>query len=781
MDVTSPGYGEADARVSGYLEFPTGVTYRIDNSNISWIRDRNGNTTTFSYTTGSNLMWPTWYLPVDAPTQVVDSLGRTTTLNYSDTSCGGCTTITYAGFGGASRVIQIVEAHLSASGMLRSDYASVKTIDGLFPNTGQPTSYNFNPILTQSITFPDGRQFTFQYDPYGELARINLPTGGAVEYDYGNGHNSSTGDGFEGVTTDNNPVIIYRRLLERREYANGGSTATSQTAYTTSYDSSGNLTETDAVSNPGGAALAQTVHIFNGSPLDARSMNGTSCNAWNEGLESQTNSGLTASGGSVQSVWNGYASQSGCMNNPLVVSRVTTLSDTNQQSRIAYAYDQYANVTDKQYYDWGVGAAGALVREEKTQYDYITGTVNGVAVSVLNKPSQITITNGSAAVSQTTYQYDGQSPSNASGITGHDAAFTTAFNLRGNLTNVATCTNPPACGSVINHALTYDIAGNILTAADGKGNTTTLSYNDDGQNQYAFATTVVNALSQKTSASYDYNIGEALTTTDANGNVTSSQYNDPLDRLTQTSFPDGGGTYYTYPNPNTVITNRDQSTAGDKYQQEQQAYDGLGRPTESDQYEYWQISPYAITSSTVGYDPLGRKASLTVNSWSGTPASYQETYQYDSIGRLTTTTTPVDGTSITRSYAGNQVTETDQAGITKASWTDALGRLTQVVEDPSGKAYSTAYSYDPFGNLTLVSQNMTCPAAAPTQAAQGCRYYSYDALGRLQWALQPESGKTSYQYDNANNVTTRTDARSVKTTVCHEHTFSNGGVELCER
>src|ERR1700685_1274340 len=268
LDNTAPGFGESDAKVSGNLLFPNGVVYRIDNSDVSWIRDRNGNKITFEYNSGQ-VIPVTWYLFVDAPSQIVDSLGRTVTLNYSDSSCGGCTTITYPGTGGNARVTQIVQAHLS-SGLLRSDFPSVQTIDQLFPSTGQPT-YSFDPILASYIQFPDGRRFTFQYDTYGELARITLPTAGAIEYDYGDGHNSST-DGFEGVTTDNNPVLIYRRLHQRREYSAGGTAGafTSKTVYSVSYPGAqagagGNTYATEQIYDSSGNFIRQTAPTMHGA------------------------------------------------------------------------------------------------------------------------------------------------------------------------------------------------------------------------------------------------------------------------------------------------------------------------------------------------------------------------------------------------------------------------------------------------------------------------------------------------------------------------------------
>ena len=84
------GVSHGTAKLSGSLVFPSGVTYRIDNSNVSWIRDRNGNKISLSYSSAPE-QWVNWFLWVYAPTAITDSLNRTITINYSDSSCGGCT------------------------------------------------------------------------------------------------------------------------------------------------------------------------------------------------------------------------------------------------------------------------------------------------------------------------------------------------------------------------------------------------------------------------------------------------------------------------------------------------------------------------------------------------------------------------------------------------------------------------------------------------------------------------------------------------------------------
>lgn len=76
-------------------------------------------------------------------------------------------------------------------------------------------------------------------------------------------------------------------------------------------------------------------------------------------------------------------------------------------------------------------------------------------------------------------------------------------------------------------------------------------------------------------------------------------------------------------------------------------------------------------------------------------------------------------------------------------------------EDPNGANYSTDYRYDALDHLRLVSQGY-CPAC------QG-RTFSYDTLGRLTSASNPESGTVQYAYDSVGNRQTRVDARGIIT------------------
>src|SRR5439155_22498777 len=96
-------------------------------------------------------------------------------------------------------------------------------------------------------------------------------------------------------------------------------------------------------------------------------------------------------------------------------------------------------------------------------------------------------------------------------------------------------------------------------------------------------------------------------------------------------------------------------------------------------------------------------------------------------------------------YQGNEVVVVDPAAKQRQSRTDALGRMTRVIEDPTGVAYETTYEYDALDNLKTVVQGSQT------------RSFDYDSLSRLETAKNPETGgvvnPVGYQYDANGNLT----------------------------
>jgi len=110
---------------------------------------------------------------------------------------------------------------------------------------------------------------------------------------------------------------------------------------------------------------------------------------------------------------------------------------------------------------------------------------------------------------------------------------------------------------------------------------------------------------------------------------------------------------------------------------------------------------------------------------------------------------------------GRWVDSTDEKGNHWQRTSDALGRLTEVME-PNGTSRSasmeTDYAYDALGNLLTVNQT----GIAGVDTAR-LRSFSYDSLSQLRLATNPEHGTITYQYDANGNVYYKTDARSVTT------------------
>ena len=106
--------------------------------------------------------------------------------------------------------------------------------------------------------------------------------------------------------------------------------------------------------------------------------------------------------------------------------------------------------------------------------------------------------------------------------------------------------------------------------------------------------------------------------------------------------------------------------------------------------------------------------------------------------------------SVTTGYNANTTTVTDQAGKSRSSEVDGLGRLVKITEAPGGQAFITTYSYDALGSLTLAQQGVQQ------------RVFTYDAISRLRTAKNPEQVNSSgtmvatvYDYDDSSNLLTR--------------------------
>ncbi|MEO8435146.1 MAG: RHS repeat-associated core domain-containing protein [Pyrinomonadaceae bacterium] len=785
--------------LTGYLYFKNGTKSRVEDGRIVWTQDRNGNKIEYWY--DPNYPWPGYYPHVS---KIRDSIGREINFEYGVTDIapyGLCDRITYKGFGGDDRTIRI--SRDSLHNVLRftqpEDSSTVKTYGELFPDypndnvfLANPPNEPSDPECISALWLPDGRSYQFKYNVYGRLARVVMPTGGSVEYDY---------EPSELVGAAGPLAFVVNRVKEKRLYdANG---LVNRQVFTFMVTSEGfpsgiggtvvDVEQFDAGEN----RLTKTKHFFYGIPGGSPPFN----MPWRNGREFKTetfDSNGTTLLRSVEMDWrqrlpawcfnNPYVpnicgltpSETGPAINTFVVETKTTLVDNNLVSKVSavnpasgeWAFDAYNNQTGSWIYDYGVGQPGALIKHVQTSFInhenvggvYLFGLPTSTNVYGVNSSGQESL----AASTQILYD-EAQYPLLTYGTT---IGWQNPGALRGNPTTVKRWLNTN--GSWIETHVQYDQLGNARKSWDALANISEISYEDaftDGinRNAHAFPTQSTSSIPDSagvngsdtafvSSSVYDYFSGLVTTATDINGHTSTMEYVDGLDRLTKVVNPAGGGwTSFEYVDTVGNLYVRTQTALdASRTTQSYTFFDSLGRATRAfnSEDEGW-------IGAEVQYDALGRVSrgtnpyrTATLNSAASAPE--WTTLTYDALGRGVTVKT-ADNAELLTSYEGNEVMVTDQAGKKRKLATDALGRLTNVHEDPAGPNhpnglnYMTSYEYDALDNLTTVSQGGQT------------RSLEYDSLKRLISAANPENGAISYDYDANGNLVVRTDARSVST------------------
>lgn len=338
---------------------------------------------------------------------------------------------------------------------------------------------------------------------------------------------------------------------------------------------------------------------------------------------------------------------------------------------------------------------------------------------------------------------------------------------------------------------TYDETGQPLSMKDPNSNITQYSYADNfdfppSANTNAYVTKITkpstNGVPHITKYQYGFNDGKLRALTDENNLVTTYCYwtggctgtsLDPLVRLTGTTAPGGGKTTIAYNDAALTVTTSKAINASQTVTNVE-VFDGIGH-TKQDQLT---SDPQGTVFTDTAYDGLGRVYTVSNPYRSGTDVTTSlgtTTYFYDALSRKCLEVPP-DGilptggacpstqpaNTIFTTYSGNTTTVTDQTGRSRASVTDSLGRLTQVLEDPGSTAhlnYETDYSYDALGNMLTVKQK----GGTTDTTKWHTRTFTYDSLSRMLTSNNPEVGTLTYTYDPNSNVLTKKDARGITT------------------
>jgi len=357
---------------------------------------------------------------------------------------------------------------------------------------------------------------------------------------------------------------------------------------------------------------------------------------------------------------------------------------------------------------------------------------------------------------------------------------------RGNVTQVTSYADAINLTGADTETRGYDVTGNMVTTSTNCCQQISLSYTIDTQYAYPLSKTRGSATDPyaqvTTSMTVDFNTGLRQTSTDANGRQSSVSYDSTTLRPTTSTSPTGAHTDYGYDDAAMAVSSTTYPTAGTTgpiANQSVKYLNGLGQVRIEQALGAGNVWDYVATV----YDNMGRMSQQTRPYRSGETQQWTTT-TYDALSRVISVAAP-DGSTTQTFYneASRPTAASSAAGETRRiqdAWgrerwgrTDAGGKLVEVVEPDSAGGGSvasngmvTTYAYDTLGNLTQVNQGSQT------------RSFKYDALGRLTAQKLAEvdatlndagtyvgSGTWSdvFTYDNRSNLTSRTDARGVKT------------------
>ena len=290
----------------------------------------------------------------------------------------------------------------------------------------------------QSILLPDGSSYSFSYEPgYGELQTITLPTGGVVSLYWQNF--------LDSYQNENRWIYSYQ----------GGNGA---------YQFTPSVVTQCSGSNKTGCQESMTVDPFDanhGYITYLLTLNG---GAWDTQEDIYENGSHILSKAITNTLLNSCpsADTSFCKSATWLSSTITktTLEDSGQSSTVQtdYASPQYGSPTSVRYWDYGVATSGTPTKHWLASFGEI---VNGAAF--ITADAQLDSTN--TQISSNTYAYDEQTPTPTSGLPNR----VSPLGVRGNLTTVTS-----GVSTKLTTHFTYDDAGQMLTAKDPKGNTTSL-------------------------------------------------------------------------------------------------------------------------------------------------------------------------------------------------------------------------------------------------------------------------------------------------------------------
>jgi len=272
FDADADIFDQGGPSLQGWLSLRNGVRYRTNAAGqVTRIIDRNGNTMELEYS-GLDV------------TKVTDPLGRVVTVTTVRDDAGKLRqTIRYPGFRGVPREIQVRYDDLAnrLSGPSICEGGEVCRCSELFP----PVNFGAfdgpcNPRVVASVDLPNtdaqhpeqATHYDFSYNEYGELAKVELPTGGFFGYEWEPGEGTLPGGIVELPFNQQSRSYawgLYRRVKSRKVYNYGEEVQSTAYSRCPSEGGMSCFTATHRDPKNGDAILGIEDHYFNGGPKDS--------------------------------------------------------------------------------------------------------------------------------------------------------------------------------------------------------------------------------------------------------------------------------------------------------------------------------------------------------------------------------------------------------------------------------------------------------------------------------------------------------------------------------
>jgi RHS repeat-associated protein len=701
--------------------------------------------------------------------KIVDRNGNTTTLTYSE---GRLTTVTDPSgrklsfaYNAAGTVSSITDP---AGHVEKFEYDSSGNLTSATDPRNDVTKYGYNTLHEMtSITDPRTGKVTNEYDSSQRVISQTDAMNRKTTWSYASGETKVT------LPTGSVMRVLFSHNLPTSITHAYGTSIASTTSY--GYDENDNLT---SLTDPDGHKMTFTYDSAGNrtSQTDPESHK----TSWTYNSTHDVISSTTPGGETTTITRDEHG-------NATLISRPAPGSTTQETH---FEYDSHGNptsMTDPLARKWtyGYDSQGDRTSETDPEGDKTTWAYNEDSWETSMVSPRGNVTGGEPSKYTTTTERDAQGrPLTVTGPLGHKTVYT--YDPDGNL---ATQTDPN------NHKTTYTYDADnepvkveepngtlVETGYDGAGATTSQTDGNKHTTKYVRnaleqVTEVIDPLGRKTTKEYDL-VGNLKSLTDPATRTVTYTYNTD-ERVTKISYSDGKTPTVEYAyNADGLRTSMVDGTGTTTY-----TYDQLDRLTKTQDghgdtvgYEYNLADERTKITYPNGkaversFDKAGRIAS--VKDW----LEHTTKFSYDPNSNLTATVFP-SGTSEEDTYAYNEADQQTDAKMSKGTETlaslaytrDNDGQVTKTVAKGLPGAETTEYGYDPNNRLTSAgtasyeydaADNPTkIPAGTNTydaanELATGTNVtYSHDELGERTKRTPSTGPATTYGYDQAQNLT----------------------------